>query len=123
MNPENHNLHEADATENADRIFQCIKSLEGSSSKVSAWSLTIMGGSFLAILSDSYIHPGSGSLKMVYLLFILAWISISLSLYYGMRISGSAVASDLYSNKISLLKTIFKKCNSEFASQLKFKDN
>jgi hypothetical protein len=45
--------------------------------------LTIMGGSILLIVSDSYIKPKLKKGKLFYLLFMPAWIAFLTSLYYG----------------------------------------
>lgn len=108
------------ALSNTDRLFNCIKLIEGGSSKISAWSLSIIGGSFLVILSDSYVHPVLTKFKLAYLLFIVGWGFIGASIYYGTRISGSAIASDLHRNNEDQLQTIFKNCNRSFAQQLNF---
>ena len=104
----------------ADKLFNCIKSIESGSSKISAWSLSIFGGSLLAILSDSYIHPTTTNLKMIYLIFILGWIFIGVSIFNGKEISGSAIASELHKDDLDQLAAIFKKCNSCYAKQLRF---
>ncbi len=45
--------------------------------------LTIMGGSILLIVSDSYLKPKLKKGKLFYLLFMPAWIAFLTSLYYG----------------------------------------
>ena len=102
-----------------NNLLRTIKSIEGGSGKVISWCLSLLGGSLLTILSSSYNHP-EGYLKYFYLLFILAWAFLFLSIYYGMNISNRLMAAELFSNKNSALEDIFGKINFDYANQLKF---
>lgn len=102
-----------------NNLLRTIKSIEGGSGKVVSWCLSLLGGSLLTILSDSYIHPES-TLKYFYLLFIVAWAFLFISIYKGMNISSRLMAAELFSNKNSELENIFKKINFDYANQLKF---
>ncbi len=104
----------------ADKLFNCIKSIEIGASKISTWSLSTLGGSLLAILSDSYLHPTTTKLKMIYLLFILGWIFIGVSIFNGKEIAGRAIASELYKGDVAQLTVIFTKCNTCYTRQLRF---
>jgi hypothetical protein len=106
--------------DNASKLFNCIKSIESGSNKISTWSLSILGGSLLAILSDSYLHPSKTQLKLVYLLFILGWTSIGISIFNGKEIIGRTIASELYKNDENQLVSIFTKCNNCYQRQLRY---
>src|SRR5882762_9632262 len=108
------------ADKKADKLFNCIKSIEVGSNKISSWSLSTLGGSLLAILSDSYLHPTTAKFKMIYLLFILGWTFIGISIFNGKEISGRAIASELYKSDENQLTTIFTKCNTCYSRQLRF---
>lgn len=97
-----------------------IKTIATGSSTLCTWSLSVVGGSLLAILSTSYIRPDSICLKLFYLLFIAGWILIAYSIYYGINISGRSMAADLYAADKGMLSEIFAKSNSDYAKQLTY---
>jgi hypothetical protein len=101
------------------RLSQTIKAIDINSGKVSGWTLSIIGGSLLAILSDSYIHPTYRELRLLYLLFVPAWALLATSLAHGINVSGNAIASDLYSNNLELTTSIFDQSERSFSKQLK----
>ncbi len=103
-----------------DRLFSCIKSIEEGSNKISTWSLSTIGGSLLAILSNEYSHPLTPKLKLIYLLFVLGWGFIGISFYNGKNITSRSIASELNKNDTELLKTIFTDCNTFYSRQLRF---
>lgn len=103
-----------------ERLFNCIKSIEAGSNKISTWSLSTIGGSLLALLSNEYLHPTAVKLKLIYLLFILGWIFIGISFYNGKNITSRTIASELHKNDKELLTTIFTDCNSFYSRQLLF---
>lgn len=102
----------------AERVFRVIISLETGATKLSTWSLSILGGSLLTIISDSYIHPSDNLYKKFYLLFIVGWICIGISLYKGFLITRTAIAADLYEGDLKKLMTLFEKCNKVFKEQI-----
>ncbi len=99
-------------------FLQSIKSISEGSNKIITWSLSIVGGTILIILSDSYLHPSTRNLKLVYSLFLLGWILIALSINKGIIISGRSMAGELYSENNEMLKQIFEKSNTDFKHQL-----
>ncbi|MDC6366614.1 MULTISPECIES: hypothetical protein [Flavobacteriaceae] len=104
----------------ADQIFNCIKSIESGANKISSWSLSVVGGSILTLLSESYIHPDNGLLKLPYLLFFFGWIFLAFSLYNAKEILGRSIAADLFKGRKDLLMPIFRKCNNQYKRQLMF---
>ena len=113
-------LEDGKKNEGALRFYDCIKSIEAGASKISSWSLSVLGGSLLAVLSKSYLHPDNSKLKLIYLLFILGWILLGISLYHAKEILGSSIAADLYKGNKEKLMPIFSKCNSRYEKQLRF---
>jgi len=103
-----------------NNFLKVIKTVGEGSNKIITWTLSIIGGSLLTLLSTSYLHPESNDLKKFYLLFIIGWILFAISMYYGINISGRSMASDLYYNKPEELKNIFKSVNSDYKCQLKY---
>lgn len=113
-------LTEPPADTSAERLFNCIKSIEEGSNKISTWSLSTIGGSLLALLSNEYLHPSIVKLKMIYLLFILGWFFIGISIYNGKNIISRTIASELHKNDRKSLETIFTICNKHYSRQLRF---
>lgn len=103
-----------------EKIFNCIKSIEEGSNKISTWSLSTLGGSLLAIMNNDFSHPETTKLKMIYLFFILGWIFIGLSFYNGKNIISRTIASELHKNNLKSLTYIFEKCNLYYSKQLRF---
>ena len=101
-------------------LFNTIQSIEIGSHKIITWSLSIIGGSVLTIISDSYYHPNEVKLKAIYLLFIAGWSLIGLSIYNGKEIMGRAMAAQLYKNNYNRLKAIFTKCNKNYSLQIRY---
>ncbi len=105
---------------NTEKLFNCIKSIEEGSNKISTWSLSTLGGSLLAIMNKDFSHPETTKLKMIYLFFILGWVFIGLSFYNGKNIISRTIASELHKNDLKLLTIIFEKCNLYYSKQLRF---
>lgn len=102
------------------KLFACIHTIEKMSSRIITWTLSITGGSFLAILSNEYIHPDAKAFKIAYLLFVLGWTFFGISIANGINITGSASASDLYKENSEQITNIFLKCNKYLRRQLLF---
>jgi hypothetical protein len=108
----------SDTIEN--RFLKTVKSILVGSNLVSTWSLSVVGGSLVVILSTSYIRPESTCLKSFYLIFVIGWILMAISLYHGINISGRSMACDLNYDNNDSLKKIFEKTNSDYAKQLRY---
>ena len=50
-----------------------LSTIAHSSSTLIGWSITILGGTFLAILSSSFNRPSSLKFRLTYFLFIPGW--------------------------------------------------
>lgn len=101
-----------------ERFLKTIKAIATGSNTISTWSLSVIGGSLLSILSTSYIRPDCIYLKLFYLLFILGWIFIAISIYHGINISGRSMAADFYADDNKMLEDIFSKSNIDYKNQL-----
>lgn len=97
-----------------------IKAIEKSSGKIITWSLSIIGGSFLAIISDEYIHPEARQFKYPYFIFIIGWSCIAKSIYHGFNISGYSSAAERNLIDFELLQAGCSSCHDEFIIQLKW---
>lgn len=103
-----------------DHLFNTIESIEIGSNRSINWSLSIIGGSLLVILNESYIQPTYQHYKLVYLLFGVAWTLIGISIYYGRRIANSKMAAVLFRQNNDKLRAILKNVNQFYAKQLVF---
>jgi hypothetical protein len=59
---------------------------------LSQWSLLIIGGSLVIIVSTSYYRPANPRIRAAYFLFIPAWMCLAVSIYQGIRVQRSYVA-------------------------------
>lgn len=69
-----------------------LKTVNEESNRITGWSLLIIGGSLLAILGKDYMKI-DGGLKWIYFLYILGWLALCLSVYWGQRVTRSYLAS------------------------------
>jgi hypothetical protein len=107
-----------DSTSPENLFYKGIVAFETGSSKLTTWALSIIGGSILIIIGDSYFRPLCVKERVVYLLFLLGWTLLGLSMYFGFSVSRSAMASEVHLMNIEALKKIHKECNSAFSKQL-----
>lgn len=105
--------------EELTRFLGFIKGYESASSKISAWTLSILGGSILVIIQGSY-RPCCLSLRLFYLLFIVGWVFIAASLYFGKLLSQYAMTADIHASRETALMEIMKRCNRYYRHQLNY---
>jgi hypothetical protein len=81
-------------------MFNC-EALEGItdlSQTFTTWTFSALAGSFLAIIGNSHIRPSALKHRLVYLIFIPAWIALALSIWYGTsvqrRIAACGILND-----------------------------
>ena len=104
----------------SDKLFNSISSYEAGSSKLTTWSLSIVGGSLLMIINNSYFRPPEIGDRCFYYLFIAGWLLIGASLYHSFSITRRAMVKDLYKDNFEKLTAILQKCNTGFKWQLRF---
>jgi hypothetical protein len=105
---------------NRERLFDTLKSYEEGANKFITWSLSIIGGSLLAIINDSYLHPESRLLKSGYFLFLLGWASLGKVIYHGNKIARTNILLPMNKNNTKQLIADYKICNSNYSSQMKY---
>lgn len=69
-----------------------LKTVSEESNRITGWSLLIIGGSLLAILDKDYMKI-DGGFKWIYFLYILGWLLLCLSVYWGQKVTRSYLAS------------------------------
>jgi hypothetical protein len=94
-----------------------IQSIVAASTVFTTWSLSLIGGSILAILSTEYSKPLGKWAKLIYLLFLPGWIFLGLTINAGDTISRRGVMAAIAPDRIPL---IFEKMNQEFIRQIGF---
>lgn len=71
------------------KFFEAAQSLAQS---LSQWSLLIIAGSLVLIVSTSYRRPQNRKIRAAYFLFIPMWCCLALSIYQGIMVQRSYVA-------------------------------
>ena len=104
----------------SEKLFNSINSYEAGSSKLTTWSLSIVGGSLLMIVNNSYFRPPESDGRYFYFLFVAGWLLIGMSLYHSFSITRRAMVKDLYKDDFVQLTKILYKCNAGFKWQLRF---
>lgn len=99
-------------------IPDILKHVMDSSSQLSAWALTIGGGSVAVIVSTSYRRPESLYLRLPYLLFLPGWGCIGYSLYLGNQLVGKYLASIMVRQEQMVV--IASQVNDIYADQRRF---
>jgi hypothetical protein len=92
-----------------------IQAIVAGSNTINTWSLSIIGGTILAILSTSYVKPMQRWGRLIYLLFIPGWVFLLLSIQNNSKITGRGIMATLMPEKIP---SIVEKMNDEFANQI-----
>lgn len=89
------------------KFFEANKLINDESNRLITWSLSVVGGSVLAIVSTEYVNP-KGWIVYCYALFAVGWIQLGVSIYYGEKLTRIYVASltlnesDTYENSREL---------------------
>lgn len=64
-------------------MLPAIKSMVDNANQLITWTLSVVGGSIIVLVSSSYIKPLARWWRMIYLLFIIGWVLMGISLYHG----------------------------------------
>lgn len=113
-------MSENDASQPEKKLFEAIKAYESGSSKLTTWSLSIIGGSLVIITGSSYFRPLSLECRYFYFLFIVGWIFMGISLYFAFLITRRSMVKDIYTSNADFLASILQGCNTAFKWQLRF---
>lgn len=105
----------AEEPETSRRFFEAGITL---ATTLTSWTLVMIGGSILAILSTSYYRPRDLWFRASYLIFIPAWLLLSLSLREGAKVQGVYLAA-LFQRKPDIDKLMFAQ-NGFLAGQQDF---
>lgn len=104
-------------------LLSHIKSLSDVSSSMLTWALSILGGSLLVIVNSAYYRPPL-KVRLLYLVFVPAWVFGFLSIYQSNLISRRLAAAFLQGKggekQLDRLEKIAAKANSELGNQILF---
>ena len=94
--------------------IEALKIVNEESNRVSSWSLLIIGGSLLAVLHKDYLKLLE--YKYLYFIYIIGWISLCASIYWGQSVTRSYLASMFV--KPNFVEASSKEANKLFGRQL-----
>ncbi|MGF7038928.1 hypothetical protein M2273_002180 [Mucilaginibacter lappiensis] len=94
--------------------IEALKTVNEESNRIISWALLIIGGSILAILQKDYLKLNE--YKWLYFVYILGWIALCISIYWGQRVTRSYLASMFVIP--SLVEGISEETNKRFKRQL-----
>ncbi|WP_436515413.1 hypothetical protein [Ekhidna sp. To15] len=100
------------------KLLETIGSIEQGSSRITTWSLSVIGGSLIVFMNGEYVQPKEEYFKYSYLLFVIGWILLAISISYSKRITGRKMAATLNVNDIKDLKKILIKVNIQYSNQI-----
>jgi hypothetical protein len=95
------------------------KSLEAAASyadSLAQWGFVIVGGSLVLVLGNSHRWPKSRKLRSAYFLFLFAWVSLALSIYYGTRVHQAYLAYVLVPS--TTVEGTIRTLNEDLANQI-----
>jgi hypothetical protein len=91
-----------------DKIEHCLKltqNISVVSQHLEETSLKVLAGSVILLLGSDYVKPIKSQAKLIYLLFIPAWISLAISFVYSNALS-RINASLIRFNKLQDIKSL-----------------
>ncbi|GEM_PF-5377218 len=91
--PEEMNSTEVPSPDDIKITFDFIKAVSEQSSTLNTWTLSVLAGSILFIVSTSYHRSESRGARLIYLLFIPAWLFSVSTIYVGTLISSTLTSS------------------------------
>lgn len=98
--------------------MEVLETIAESSSTLVGWSITVLGGTFLVILSSSFNRPSLVQYRLPSLLFVPAWFFFALSLRKGDEITGKIIAYKIAEQKFpDRLPQIMSDINTIFNAQ------
>ena len=103
-----------------EKLLNAIKAYESGASRLTTWSLSVIAGSILIIIDNSYFRPLAIEHRYFYFLFLIGWTHIGISMYHAFSITRSSMVKDLYTENSSFLMAMLQKCNTAFKWQLRF---
>ena len=107
---------EAVATALQPDQYTALKAVADSAAQLVSLALALAGGSIVAMISTGYLQPNA-KWRYIYWLFLPAWLSVGVSVFYGHQISLRYLAAITGSPKN--LPITSQAINTDFACQLR----
>ena len=102
------------------KINQSNKLMNEESNRIITWSLSIIGGSVLIIISTSYIQP-TGKILYSYFLFALGWLCLGTSIFFGEMLTRIYIAGITVADyDLDGIKKIGVEADKKFNSQIRW---
>jgi hypothetical protein len=112
--PARHENIVADKEQSTISRIEALKIVNEESNRVTSWSLLIIGGSLLAVLHKDYLKLAD--YKYLYFIYIIGWLSLCISIYWGQSVTRSYLASMFV--KQDLVEASSMEANKLFGRQL-----
>jgi hypothetical protein len=101
------------------KTMEASKLINEESNRLITWSLAIIGGTILIVVSTNYINP-TGAVLYAYFLFAIGWIYLGLSILYGEEITRIYIAGAMTNEKnLEEINKIGKEIDKRFGKQIK----
>ena len=95
-----------------------ITTIAQSSSTIVGWCVMALGGTFIVILSSSFVRPKELYWRLSYLLFLPAWVCLIWSVKKGDEIAGRIIAATVAKeNSLDIYNKTMSAINQNFVTQ------
>lgn len=124
MNSSEHIIEQNKKQLEIKRLFkknsEANKLLNDESNRLISWSLSIIGGSILIVISTNYVNP-TGLILYAYFLFAIGWIMLAISIYYGESLTRSYIAGcTMDDTNLKMILELGKIVDNKFAKQIRY---
>ena len=106
---------ETAARVDSEALRAAIRAVADYGDKLAGWALMVIAGSIVALVSTSYVRPGSRRFRLLYLLYLPGWVYLASAVRAGSTIRSRYLAA-LFGREENLVK-IAKSVNSDVAAQ------
>lgn len=102
------------------KIMEANKLIAEESNRLVSWSLTIIGGTVLMIISTSYVDPKGGILYS-YFLFVFGWFFHGASIYFGEMLTRIYIAGAIATEEdVERIRKIGLEVHQKFSRQITY---
>jgi hypothetical protein len=102
------------------KTTEANKLINEESNRIITWSLTVIGGSILTIISSGYVNP-TGPILYAYAIFAVGWVYLGFSIYYGEKVTRNYIAGITADDEnTDFINSIGKEVDNNFGRQLSY---
>ena len=102
----------------AAEIVGIAKSIAQEAHTLATWALGALGGSMALIIGTSHNAPKSRRGRLIYLMFVPAWVCLALSVYCSSLIKRNYLSSMYAKDNLETMKIISARMNDSFGIQI-----